>query len=103
MVTWASESASSSRSSGHWASLMPSSRRLTRTKQILARSGQGRHSPAGSGDDGMIDRLLVSLDTVDGATLAVGELFFTARAGKLVSSTFRYAASYLARPAAFAI
>jgi serine/threonine-protein kinase HipA len=51
----------------------------------------------------MMDRLVVSLDTLGGATTEVGEVFFTARAGRLVSSTFRYDAGYLASPAAFAI
>ena len=51
----------------------------------------------------MIDHVYVYLDDETGAPRPVGEIFFTARAGRLVSSTFRYATNYLASPAAFAI
>lgn len=51
----------------------------------------------------MIDHLFVYLDNVDGETRLVGEVFFAARRGALVSSTFRYDTTYLADPAAFPI
>ncbi len=51
----------------------------------------------------MIDHVYVYLDDETGASRPAGEVFFTARAGRLVSSTFRYATGYLASPTAFAI
>jgi serine/threonine-protein kinase HipA len=51
----------------------------------------------------VIDHVYVYLDAEPGAPLLVGEVFFTARAGRLVSSTFRYSTDYLASAAAFAI
>ncbi len=51
----------------------------------------------------MTDRLLVYLDVPTGEPLLVGEAFFAARGGRLVSSTFRYDTDYLADPAAFAV
>ncbi len=51
----------------------------------------------------MTDHLLVYLDSPSGEPLLVGEVFFTAKAGRLVSSTFRYDSGYLAQPTAFAI
>jgi serine/threonine-protein kinase HipA len=51
----------------------------------------------------VIDHVYVYLDDETGASRLVGEVFFTARAGRLVSSTFRYGTDYLASAAAFAI
>lgn len=51
----------------------------------------------------MIDRVHVYLDNGSGAARPVGEIFFAARAGRLVSSTFRYSTDYLASATAFAI
>lgn len=51
----------------------------------------------------MIDHVYVYLDDETGASRLVGEVFFTARAGRLVSSTFRYGTDYLTSAAAFAI
>ena len=51
----------------------------------------------------MIDHVHVYIDNETGAHRPVGEVFFTARAGRLVSSTFRYRTNYLASPTAFAI
>ena len=51
----------------------------------------------------MIDHLFVYLDDAKGENRLVGEVFFTARRGTLVSSTFHYNTAYLADPAAFPI
>jgi serine/threonine-protein kinase HipA len=51
----------------------------------------------------MIDRLLTYLDHGPDEPLLVGDVFFTARAGRLVSSTFRYDSGYLAHRTAFAV
>ena len=50
----------------------------------------------------MIDRLLTYLDSPGREPTLVGEVFFAARGGRLVSSTFRYDTGYLADPSAFA-
>lgn len=51
----------------------------------------------------MIDHVHVHMDDGTGASRPVGAVFFTARAGRLVSSTFRYDTDYLASSTAFAI
>jgi serine/threonine-protein kinase HipA len=51
----------------------------------------------------VIDHLLVYLDSSPGDPLLAGEIFFSAKGGKLVSSTFRYDTGYLARAGAFPI
>lgn len=51
----------------------------------------------------MIDQVHVYLDDETGGARLAGEVFFAARAGRLVSSTFRYATDYLASSTAFAI
>jgi serine/threonine-protein kinase HipA len=51
----------------------------------------------------MIDRLHICVDDGRGDPLPVGDAFFTARAGKLVSSTFHYSTDYLASQVAFPI
>ncbi len=51
----------------------------------------------------MIDHVYVYLDDATGAPRPVGEVFFAARAGRLVSSTFRYSTDYLTSSTAFAI
>jgi len=49
------------------------------------------------------DHLFVYLDSSPGAARLVGEIFFSARAGRLVSSTFHYDTGYLAWAGAFPI
>jgi serine/threonine-protein kinase HipA len=51
----------------------------------------------------MIDHLFAYLDVPGGEPLLVGELLFSARAGKLVSSSVRYDTRFLAEKLAFAI
>jgi serine/threonine-protein kinase HipA len=54
------------------------------------------------GGFGVISRAHVYIDDEEGEPRHVGEIFFTARAGRL-SSTFRYSSDYLASSTAFAI
>jgi serine/threonine-protein kinase HipA len=49
------------------------------------------------------DHLFVYLDNSQGEPALVGEVFFTARGGKLISSTFQYETTYLATAGAFPI
>jgi serine/threonine-protein kinase HipA len=49
------------------------------------------------------DHFFVYLDSSPGAARLVGEIFFSARGGKLVSSTFHYDTGYLAWAGAFPI
>lgn len=51
----------------------------------------------------MNDHVYVYMDDEPGTSRLVGEVFFTARASRLVSSTFRYGTDYLASAAAFPI
>jgi serine/threonine-protein kinase HipA len=51
----------------------------------------------------VIDHLFVYLDSSPGDPLLAGEIFFSAKGGKLVSSTFRYDTGYLAWADAFPI
>ncbi|HEY5200674.1 MAG TPA: HipA domain-containing protein [Acidothermaceae bacterium] len=51
----------------------------------------------------MIDHLFVYLDLSPGGARLTGEIFFSAKGGKLVSSTFRYDTGYLAWAGAFPI
>lgn len=51
----------------------------------------------------MIDQLFVHLDLPAADPLLVGEIFFTAKGGKLVSSAFHYDTGYLAWDRAFPI
>ena len=51
----------------------------------------------------MTDHLFVYLDMPSREPLLVGEMYFTTKAGRLVSSTFRYDNGYLGEPAAFPI
>ena len=51
----------------------------------------------------MIDHLFVYLGSSPGGARLTGEIFFAAKGGKLVSSTFRYDTGYLAWGGAFAI
>lgn len=51
----------------------------------------------------MIDHLFVYLDVPGTDRVLVGEIFFTAKGGKLVSSTFNYDTGYLAWDGAFPI
>ena len=51
----------------------------------------------------MIDHLFIYLDVPGADQLLVGEIFFTAKGGKLVSSTFNYDTGYLAWDGAFPI
>jgi serine/threonine-protein kinase HipA len=49
----------------------------------------------------VIDRVLVFVDRADGEPAEVGEAFFTAKGGRLVSTTFRYDTGWLARRGSF--
>jgi serine/threonine-protein kinase HipA len=51
----------------------------------------------------VIDHVYVYIDDETGVSRPVGEVFFAARVGRLVSSTFRYATDYLASATAFPI